>query len=111
MQAAATAVAAAAEWAALMDVGEMEVLLADQAVEVERVAKTAMAKTAMEAEGPDAVEKFKSSTKALEATTAQLEARILAALTSLSAKLEAEEGLLTEDELEVAPTCASDGSR
>jgi hypothetical protein len=87
-------------------VGEMELLLADQAVEVARVAKAAM-----EAEAPKAVEKLKSYTKALEATTAQLEARISAALREFSAKVEAEEGLLAEDVLQAAPTCASDGSR
>jgi len=84
----------------------MELLLADQAVEVARVAKAAM-----EAEAPKAVEKLKSYTKALEATTAQLEARISAALREVSAKVEAEEGLLAEDVLQAAPTCASDGSR
>ena len=103
---AATAVAAAAKWAALIDVGEMELLLDDQAVEVARVAKAAM-----EAVAPKAVEKLKSYTKALEATTAQLEARISAALREFSGKVEAEEGLLAEDVLQAAPTCASDGSR
>jgi hypothetical protein len=102
MQGAATAVAAAAEWAGLIDEEEMELLLADQAVEVARVAKAAM-----EAEAPEAVERLNSSTKALEATTARLEAKILAALRELSAKLDEEEGLLMEDRLEVVPTCAS----
>ena len=106
IQRSATSVAAATEWAALIDVGEMELLLADQVMEVARVAKAAM-----ETETPEAVEKLNASTKSLEATTAHLEARILAALREVSAKLEAEEELLAEDELEVAPTCASGGNR
>ena len=102
MHRAATAVSAAAEWAALIELGEIELLLVHQML----VVSTA----AMATEAPKAIDQLESSTNALEATIVQLEARILAALREVSDKLEAEEELLM-DELEVAPTCASGGSR
>ena len=97
-----TAAVDAAVWAAQLDVEEMKLFSADQAVVVARVAKAVT-----EAEAPTAVLKIESCTKALVEMTAQLDAKILAALSQVSAKLEEEEELLVKDELEVAQTCES----
>ena len=101
-----TAAVDAAVWAAQLDVEEMKLFSADQAVVVARVAKAVT-----EAEAPMVVLKIESCTKALVEMTAQLDAKILAALSQVSAKLGAVEELLVKDELEVAQTCASSCTR
>ena len=100
MHRAATAVSAAAGWAALIDLGEIELLLGYQVVVV--------ANAAMATDAP--IDQLESSTKALEATIVQLEVRISAALREVLDKQETEKELLM-DELEVEPTCASGGNR
>jgi hypothetical protein len=109
MQREGPAVAAEAEWEAPNDVLEIKVRLAEHD---EAVGVTLVVSAATEAEASKAVQMLESCTKALVAmTAAQCEAKILAGLSQVSTKVEAEEGLLVQDKLEVARTCASGGRR